>query len=70
MGRYFKELAVNVQHYLDRGYNLAHVLMITVKDKDEVSRVYNIIQEEKKKKVCEPMKLFEFLKKNQNDSEE
>ncbi len=53
---YAHALASCIQHYMDRGYSLEQAIeYLTVEDKNDIFRVYDIIQEEKKKPVTTAM---------------
>lgn len=43
--------AVCVAHYVERGYRPAHAEQIIGNKESEIRRIYNIIQEEKKRKI-------------------
>ena len=46
---YIHALAVCVEHYMERGFNLEKALTICLREKEEVFRAYNIIEEEKRR---------------------
>jgi len=61
---YYAELAVNIQHYMSRGNSLESALRITLQSEEEVHRVYQIIQEQKRCKTYTHVDPFAFLKDN------
>lgn len=53
--------AVCVTHYVERGHSPAHADLIVPTDEKEIRRIYDCIQEERKRAYIPPIDAFPYL---------